>query len=193
MGFPACPQPEHLLNWIGEWQIHVQKYGAGLPDTHLKSMFMNLRPAIVQKDVVHRKELVTLQDLIDFVMSDLARYNDKEVARIHDQHLNSNLSTGQRNPVASIQDPEQPTPQHTTNDVVAQLVDQLGKMEEKLVAAVKGKGKGKGGQIHRRRRRRPIIPRQRRWQTSQDWPAATRPNIFRMLALRKSRPFQEQT
>ena len=73
--------------------------------------------------------LVTLQNLIDFVLADLARFNDKEVARIHDQHLSANLRTGQHNPVHAIYDAASPVPP-SQEPVISQLASMRSKNSE---------------------------------------------------------------
>ena len=34
--FPKCPRIEDLKHWLRQWQINRKKYGADLPETHLK-------------------------------------------------------------------------------------------------------------------------------------------------------------
>ena len=81
--FPQCDKPENLQIYIGKWQEMKDTYGGGISDQHLKSMFLNILPPNVQKEVREKPELTTLQTCIDHVLSDLGRINDANLSKLH--------------------------------------------------------------------------------------------------------------
>ena len=110
--FPQCEKPENLQTWIGQWQQVRNQFGAGLPEAHLKTMFMNMLPNNVQNDVRSHPELTTLQSIIDHVLKDLGRYNDARIAKLHSNRLRTLLHNGIKSPVHAVVEPTQPG--HTT-------------------------------------------------------------------------------
>ena len=131
-GFPRCPGPHLLSRYIGTWQMVKNQHGSGLPDEHLKSMFLNMLPEKVQAELVHRPELKTLQQTIDYVLLDIHRWSDRNIARVHEQHLNSNLHTGPKGHVMMLHGdgPEAPP----ASDVPSQPHDVAGKIDEIIPA-----------------------------------------------------------
>ena len=101
--FPRCERSENLQTYIGYWQQTRMQYGHGLPDGHLRTMFLNILPPAVEKEVRENKDLDTLQKCIDHVLQSLGRYNDSRVAKLHSQRLKHLLSHGQKNPVNMIE------------------------------------------------------------------------------------------
>ena len=94
--FPQCDKPENLQLWIGKWQEMKDLYGAGISDVHLKSMFVNILPPLVQKEVREKTGLHTLQQCINHVLSDLGRLNDLKLSKLHSERLKQSLSSSQR-------------------------------------------------------------------------------------------------
>ena len=41
--FPQCPRIEDLQHWLGQWQMVRQKFGADLPEIHLRQMFLQFQ------------------------------------------------------------------------------------------------------------------------------------------------------
>ena len=93
-----APRQDLMARYIGTWQQVKNTYGSGLPDEHLRSMVLNMLPERVQNDLVHRTELKTLQQMIDFVLLDIKRWQDQTVARAHVHHLGHSLSIGPKAP-----------------------------------------------------------------------------------------------
>ena len=54
-----------------------------MPEEELKILFGNMLPPEVYRDL-HRQRLTTLQESIDFVLEEIGRYNDRQVARTHE-------------------------------------------------------------------------------------------------------------
>ena len=94
--FPQCDKVENLQLWVGKWQEMKDLYGAGISDTHLKTMFINILPPLVQKEVRERPGIVTLQQCINHVLSDIGRLNDLKLSKIHSDKLKQSLSATQR-------------------------------------------------------------------------------------------------
>ena len=134
------------------------QHGSGLPDEHLRSMFLNMLPEKVQAELVHRPELKTLQQTIDYVLLDLHRWSDRSIARVHEQHLNANLHTGPKNRVMMLHDGGPEAPPKT--DSPAQANDLAGKIDE-IVAALNTRGPPRrpGGAARPPRPRQSGLPR----------------------------------
>ena len=49
--FPQCEKVENLQHWIGKWTEVKDAYGQGVSDLHLRSMFINILPESVKRDV----------------------------------------------------------------------------------------------------------------------------------------------
>ena len=93
--FPQCDKVENLQLWIGKWQEMKDAFGGGISEPHLKSMFVNILPPSVQKEIRERPGLSTLQSCIDHVMSDLGRINDAQLSKLHVERLKHSLSASQ--------------------------------------------------------------------------------------------------
>ena len=65
--FPQCTDVANLQTWIGQWIQVRNQFGAGIPESHLKTMFMNILPQKVQDEVRSHRELTTLQSIIDHI------------------------------------------------------------------------------------------------------------------------------
>ena len=141
--FPQCPSAADMQHYIGQWQITRQKFGAGLPDIHLRQMFLNMLPEKVAAEIREKKELVTLQQCIDHVLGDLGRFNDGRLAKVHAQRLKQNLAHGVKNSVSALIE-ERPSaaegperPKSAESDLVFALSQKL----DGLVAAFQKGGR----------------------------------------------------
>lgn len=94
--FPQCDNMESLQFWVGKWTEMKDAYGVGISDNHLRSMFINILPAAVQKEVREKPGLSTLQKCIDHVISDLGRLNDAQLSKLHLDRFKQSLSSTQR-------------------------------------------------------------------------------------------------
>ena len=129
--FPQCPRVEDLQHWLGQWQMTRQKFGADLPEVHLRQMFLNMLPTSVSEKLRERKDLHTLQSYIDEVDADLGRLNDARLAKIQAQRMNNALKAGSRTPVnAVVEEPSdsttpQPSQSTTGNEEITKKLDTL--------------------------------------------------------------------
>ena len=89
--FPICKRVEDLHHHIGEWQVMRMRHGAGIDDANLRIMFLNTLPEVTATEIRRRTELTSLQQYIEFVMSQLHLYNDKRLAIAQAQRLNRSL------------------------------------------------------------------------------------------------------
>ena len=138
--FPQCDKLESLQFWVGKWTEMKDAYGSGISDMHLRSMFINILPPAVQKDVRERPGLTTLQQCIDHVISDLGRLNDAQLSKLHMDRLKQSLNPSQRiSPVVDKEEPaEEPheTPGHERQ--MTSILNALSDRVEHLAAAVGG-------------------------------------------------------
>ena len=65
--FPQCDRVDALQSWVGKWNETKDTYGSGISDVHLKSMFINMLPTTVQKEVRDKPEPTTLQSCINYI------------------------------------------------------------------------------------------------------------------------------
>ena len=140
-GFPQCDKPENLQLWVGKWQEMKDMFGTGISDIHLKSMFINILPPAVQKEVRERPDLTTLQNCIDHVLSDLGRINDAHLSKMHMERLKQSLSTSQRiSPVMNMEETgdsaEASDNTSKPEDKLHLVVNALSEKMESLVAAI---------------------------------------------------------
>ena len=94
--FPKCEKAEQLQFWVGKWQEVKDMYGAGISDAHLKSMFLNILPDSVNKDLREKPQLISLQQCIDHVLADIGRLNDVQLSKMHMDRLKQSLGSTQR-------------------------------------------------------------------------------------------------
>ena len=94
--FPQCDKVENPQHWIGKWIEVKDTYGAGVSDLHLRSMFINILPEHVKKDVRENKTLHCLQDYINYVTGDLDTLNELKLSKLHADRLKQSLSPTQR-------------------------------------------------------------------------------------------------
>ena len=94
--FPQCDKMESLQLWVGKWQEMKDTFGGGISDVHLKSMFINILPSTVQREIREKPGLVTLQQCIDHVLADLGRLNDVQLSKLHTERLKQSLNATQR-------------------------------------------------------------------------------------------------
>ena len=66
---------------------------------------MNMLHEKVSSEIVHRPELKSLQQTLDYVLLDLNRWADRKIAQVHEQHVAGTVNTGAKNPVMSIHTP----------------------------------------------------------------------------------------
>ena len=112
-------------------------FGACISDAHLRSMFINILPAAVQKEVCEKPGLDTLQKCIDHVVSDLGRLNDAQLSKLHMDRLKQSLSSTQRiSPVLDQEEPdEKPTASQSNEDQLKYVINVLSDKMQYLVAA----------------------------------------------------------
>ena len=122
--FPQCPKIDDLQHWLGQWQMTRQKYGADLPEFHLKHMFFNMLPESVAHKLHERKDLNSLQQYIDEVDSDLGRLNDAKLAKLHHQRMSTALRAGSRSPVNTLVEELPETPRETSPSTGSQELNQ---------------------------------------------------------------------
>ena len=113
-------------------------YGAGISDNHLRSMFINILPAAVQKEVREKPGLTTLQKCIDHVISDLGRLNDAQLSKLHLDRFKQSLSSTQRVSPVLEQEEQVEKPHESSNqeDQFKTLINALTDKMENFVAAV---------------------------------------------------------
>ena len=131
--FPQCPRIDDLQHWLGQWQMTRQKYGADLPETHLKQMFLNMLPSSVSEKLRERRDLTTLQQYINEIDMDLGRLNDAKLARIHAQRMSSSLKTGSRSSVNAVVDDS------SNNDTGGNVNDEINKKLDTLISVLSPK------------------------------------------------------
>ena len=136
--FPQCDKMDSLQFWVGKWTEMKDAYGAGISDAHLRSMFINILPAVVQKEVREKPGLDTLQKCIDHVLSDLGRLNDAQLSKLHMDRLKQSLSSTQR--ISPVLDQEEPVEKaavgQNNEDQLKSFINVLSDKMEDLVAAV---------------------------------------------------------
>ena len=98
--FPQCDKPEHLQLWVGKWQEMKDMCGAGISDAHLRSMFINILPESVRKDIREKPGLTTLQTCIDHVLADIGRLNDVQLSKFKISKLKDSLKTKTKIPTS---------------------------------------------------------------------------------------------
>ena len=63
--FPKCPRVDDLQHWLGQWQMTRQKYGADLPEMHLKQMFLNMLPdSVAEKFIESGATLILFNNIL---------------------------------------------------------------------------------------------------------------------------------
>ena len=136
--FPPCEKVDQLQFWVGKWQEMKDMYGAGISDAHLRSMFINILPESVRKDIREKPGLTTLQQCIDHVLADIGRLNDVQLSKMHSDRLKQSLSSTQR--ISPVLDKEEhiektadvPKPEEQFQT----LINALSNKMENLVAAI---------------------------------------------------------
>ena len=146
--FPVCEKVDDLQLYVGKWTEMKDSFGQGISEPHLKSMFINILPPTVQKEVRENKELLTLQSCIDHVLTDLGRINDVNLSKLHMDRLKQSLSSSQRiSPVLDVDERQAlaeaaseasaaPNPDSHFHSAISALSERM----ESLVAAISGGG-----------------------------------------------------
>ena len=133
--FPQCDKVENLQLYVGKWQEVKDAFGGGISEPHLRTMFINMLPPAVQKEVREKSDLTTLQKCITHVMSDLGRINDAHLSKLHMERLKHSLSAGQRiSPVLQVEEPSEQTAAPV--DPHQSAINVLSEKVESLVAAI---------------------------------------------------------
>jgi hypothetical protein len=140
-GFPQCDKLENLQHWVGKWQEVKDMYGMGISEPHLKSMFINILPPTVQKEVREKADLTTLQKCIDHVLADLGRINDAQLSKLHLERFKQSLSSSHRlNPVVEVEETGDSTADQSSipkpENQIHLAVNALSEKMESLVAAI---------------------------------------------------------
>ena len=143
--FPQCPRVEDLQHWLGQWQMTRQKFGAGLPEAHLKQMFLNMLPPSVSEKIRERRDLVTLQQYINEIDVDLGRLNDAKLAKIHAQRMTNSLKPGSRTSVnAVVEETSQSGPVSSSNQDMTNGNSEISKKLDTLIAVLTSSNQSRG-------------------------------------------------
>ena len=143
--FPQCPRVDDLQHWLGQWQMTRQKYGAGLPEAHLKQMFLNMLPPSVSEKLRERRDLVSLHQYINEIDLDLGRLNDARLAKIHAQRMSNALKPGSRTSVnAVVEEPASPMTSQNSNQDANNGNYDIGKKLDTLIAALTNNNQSRG-------------------------------------------------
>ena len=136
--FPKCDKMEALQFWVGKWQETKDMYGAGISDGHLRSMFINILPPTVQKEVRETPGLITLQSCINHVLGNIGRLNDAQLSKLHMERLKQSLSATQRiSPVIDKEETPEPTAAvDKAEDKFQSMINAITDKMEHLCAAV---------------------------------------------------------
>ena len=137
LNFPKCSSLEGIQSHVGEWQLNRMKFGSGIPDGHLRLMFLGTLPEQVVADIKRRIDLVSTQQCVNYVIEQLGTYNDKRLASHQASKLQKSLGTSRTVTSPLLEQPAmQPTAMPTTDAITAAgLSAQLANMES-LVAAI---------------------------------------------------------
>ena len=100
--FPKCSRPENLQLHLGEWQNARLKFGQGIPDEHLKCMLMNTIPDSVAADIRKRVDIVTFQQVVNFIMTEVATYNDERLAKLQASKMSKLMNSTTKTPVNQV-------------------------------------------------------------------------------------------
>ena len=144
--FPQCEKVENLQHWIGKWTEVKDAYGQGVSDLHLRSMFINILPESVKRDVREAKGLNNLQDYINHVTRDLGRLNDLKLSKLHADRLKHSLHPSRS--VSAIQGPEEEVqpPPRPHEDKFQSMINRLAEKVDGIAAVVQsGRTQPRGG------------------------------------------------
>ena len=90
-------------------------------------------PEKVTNDLIHKPELQTLQQTIDYVLLDIRRWQDQSIAKIHEHQFAQSLGTGPKGPVMPRLEAETVmAPKEIQDGKLAELQSKL----DNLVAAI---------------------------------------------------------
>ena len=146
--FPQCDKIESLQLWVGKWQETKDLYGAGISDAHLRTMFLNVLPPTVQREIREKPELTTLHSCISHVLSDLGRLNDASLSKLHMERLKSSLHAPDRvsKLIEAADEPATSTSASAPQPQAAEFTSFINALSEKLehvVAAVNNRPRPK--------------------------------------------------
>ena len=154
--FPQCDKVEHLQHWIGKWTEVKDSYGQGVSDLHLRSMFINILPEHVKKDVREVKGLNCLQDYINHVTRDLGRLNDLKLSKLHADRLKQSLHPARSVHAIQGQEAEVPAPPKPYEDQFQSIINKLAEKVDGIAAVVQsGRTQPRGGTQQASRQDRP--------------------------------------
>lgn len=88
---PQCPNTTDVYTYVNQWNTMRVQYGIGVPDDHLVNMFHNILPAAIVTDLRKNRNLITLDDHIAEVLSDVGRHNDERLVKVHAKRLQNVL------------------------------------------------------------------------------------------------------
>ena len=92
IAFPKCDKASELRIHLGQWIEMKNKYGMGLPEDHLISMFHNVLPDEIKDDVKKQRDLTgLLQKQIDHVMASIDDFTEDRLLRWNLSNLQSHL------------------------------------------------------------------------------------------------------
>ena len=73
---------------MGEWFRARNSYGATIPPTYLKEMFINMLPNDFQDKVNYRRaSLTSLEHIIQCVQEEISRLSDRRLAGLQESQL----------------------------------------------------------------------------------------------------------
>ena len=156
INFPKRQKDEDLQGHLQQWQQLRIKYGAGLPEDHLIQMFQDILPDHVSKDVRDRRELVTLTAQLNWVNSELSRYNDSRLSKWNMMKLQHQLKPRDLKMPTSVNQvmaedgrnsnvDATSMPAGVTQPPIPSAGDMQANLERMIAAAVSKLDRGRGG------------------------------------------------
>ena len=148
INFPKCTRDEDLQAHLNQWKQLSLKYGVGLPDDHLGQMFHDILPEHILKEVKSQRDLVTLNQQFNWVISELSRFNDHRLSKWNMLKLAQQLKPGPKTPTAINPLMADGAPADVpSSDVQAPPVPDMASVEanvERMVAAAFSKQQERG-------------------------------------------------
>ena len=90
--FPQCKSIANLQIHVGQWLSMRLKYGNGIPEEHLRCMFLGTLPESVSADIRRRDHIVSLQQCLDYIAVEVGHYNDERLSKVQSQRMTKILT-----------------------------------------------------------------------------------------------------
>ena len=155
INFPKCAKDEELQGHVQQWNTLRLKYGNGLPEDHIILMFHEVLPEHVSKEIRNQKDLVTINQQVNWVTAELSRFNDSRLSKWNMQRLTQQLKGASTKMPTSIQpvmsETQSPLPDAATAVAppIPDMATLQASMERMIAAAIEkggGRDRGRGGQ-----------------------------------------------